>query len=368
MVGRSYSQRRAEDIGCDPRSPDRFPVLGRGSPSPRPTHFRRPPSSPGIRPHRHRSPSPMVLNSSDPDDFDSSEEGDPSEAVVTSSEADEPSDLDEGKMISTHVFELRPIVEDFGMPADSVSPDSGSPVLSPVAAVRYCQATTDACGLDMVSSRPSFSLGAVVSGGHRDGAMVDPQVAVVRLCQADSEACGDDLVWSPNSSRLGELIRGQRGDGAAMGVVQVFDSGCVEDAAMDVGGGDVEIGSAPCVSECVDGDVLLPIGAYRDALCTAMETICPCPSSSTCIAVTNVGGGVVIDAIQTMDTVRLRAAPLLSNISGGDVGFGGTVSEEVRVATVAREALRSQPTDGLRQPPSSQRYPRVELRVELGWL
>ncbi|GAB2276080.1 hypothetical protein Dimus_010819, partial [Dionaea muscipula] len=42
-------------------------------------------------------------------------------------------------------------------------------------------------------------------------------------------------------------------------------------------------------------------------------------------------------------------------LSYGNVGMGdgGLVSEEARVSPVAREAMRSQSTDGLRQPPSS---------------
>ncbi|GAB2294988.1 hypothetical protein Dimus_029178 [Dionaea muscipula] len=38
---------------------------------------------------------------------------------------------------------------------------------------------------------------------------------------------------------------------------------------------------------------------------------------------------------------------------GGSMGDGGMVREEARVAPVVREAMRSQPIDGLRQPPSS---------------
>ncbi|GAB2275947.1 hypothetical protein Dimus_010693 [Dionaea muscipula] len=58
--------------------------------------------------------------------------------------------------------------------------------------------------------------------------------------------------------------------------------------------------------------------------------------------------------------------PLSCGIVGQ--GDGGSVSEEVRGAPVAREALRSQPTDRLRQPPSSPAGSRVVLRVELGWM
>ncbi|GAB2281339.1 hypothetical protein Dimus_015935 [Dionaea muscipula] len=51
-------------------------------------------------------------------------------------------------------------------------------------------------------------------------------------------------------------------------------------------------------------------------------------------------------------------------------GDGGSVSEEVRVTSVARETLRSQPTDGLRQSPSPPAVPEsgVEGGVGMGGL
>ncbi|GAB2302766.1 hypothetical protein Dimus_036760, partial [Dionaea muscipula] len=75
-----------------------------------------------------------------------------------------------------------------------------------------------------------------------------------------------------------------------------------------------------------------------------------------------VGGGEVnkvVQGIGRFGSVRLGAVvnscvPLLP-LSCDSVGLcdGGLVSEEARVSPVAREALRLQPTDGLRQPPSS---------------
>ncbi|GAB2270711.1 hypothetical protein Dimus_005582 [Dionaea muscipula] len=49
--------------------------------------------------------------------------------------------------------------------------------------------------------------------------------------------------------------------------------------------------------------------------------------------------------------------PLFNGLVG--VGDGGSVSEEVRVTPATREALRSLPTDGLQQPPSSPVGPRL---------
>ncbi|GAB2296306.1 hypothetical protein Dimus_030430 [Dionaea muscipula] len=59
-----------------------------------------------------------------------------------------------------------------------------------------------------------------------------------------------------------------------------------------------------------------------------------------------------VDAIHT-------GAPMLPNVAAihianeGMVSVGGFVREDARVSPVVREALRSQPTDGLRQPPLS---------------
>ncbi|GAB2286634.1 hypothetical protein Dimus_021028 [Dionaea muscipula] len=60
----------------------------------------------------------------------------------------------------------------------------------------------------------------------------------------------------------------------------------------------------------------------------------------------------------SFQSANVDVQPSLSTLRQCDhlVG-GGSVSEEVRVASAAREALRSQPTDGLRQPPSSPAVP-----------
>ncbi|GAB2302954.1 hypothetical protein Dimus_036951 [Dionaea muscipula] len=59
----------------------------------------------------------------------------------------------------------------------------------------------------------------------------------------------------------------------------------------------------------------------------------------------HVGGGVVKQNVQ----------PVHSTLIGGSSvqGNGGLVTEEARVSPLVREALRSYPTDGLQQPPSS---------------
>ncbi|GAB2296304.1 hypothetical protein Dimus_030428 [Dionaea muscipula] len=109
-------------------------VLFRGSPSPRPPRVRRGPPSPGTRPRRLRSPSPVISSSTDPEEFSSAEDEDASEAAVTASEVEDMSDLEDVGLILTHAPELSPIHEEDGKIGASGSSISGSPVLSPMAA------------------------------------------------------------------------------------------------------------------------------------------------------------------------------------------------------------------------------------------
>ncbi|GAB2302279.1 hypothetical protein Dimus_036294, partial [Dionaea muscipula] len=81
-------------------------------------------------------------------------------------------------------------------------------------------------------------------------------------------------------------------------------------------------------------------------------------------------GNVVADSVHASGSVvaaSLHASSVVADKLGCGilgVGKGGAVSEEVRAASGARETLRSQPTDGLRQPPSSPTGP--ESGVEGG--
>ncbi|GAB2270720.1 hypothetical protein Dimus_005591 [Dionaea muscipula] len=146
------SGRRPREPAYDSSSPVRRPVLFHGSPSPRPPGYRRAPPSPGLRPRSQRSPSPMIFSSSDPDEFSSSEEREASEAAVTSSEAEDRSDVEDGVLASSLVLDLSPILEDVGKQGNSSSSISRSSILSPSAAILYCQAAMDSGGQDLVSS------------------------------------------------------------------------------------------------------------------------------------------------------------------------------------------------------------------------
>ncbi|GAB2302765.1 hypothetical protein Dimus_036759, partial [Dionaea muscipula] len=113
MVGRrSLSQRRVVEDRWDSRSPDqRHPVMFWGSPSPPSTFHRQPAPSPGPRAHHLRSLSPLLSSFADPAEVSSSEEGDPSKAAVTTSEAEDSGD-EAGKLILCPVSNLSPIVEE----------------------------------------------------------------------------------------------------------------------------------------------------------------------------------------------------------------------------------------------------------------
>ncbi|GAB2270700.1 hypothetical protein Dimus_005571 [Dionaea muscipula] len=285
-------------------SPDRKPSLGRGSPSPTTPHFRRGPPSPGIRPHRHRSPSPMGLSSPDPADFSSSEEMESLEAYVLPSEGDDQSDLEDGRVIPSNLLELSPILEGDGLPEASVSSGSRSSTLSPSAATLLFRALGDVC-LAMVSSfSPSFC--AEADRGLRGG----------------DEVFGDALV-----------VGGGEDDGAGGGVVL---SAAAQRGAL----GDVPVASSDAIDvarmSSVVPEAVLRIGAEP-------ENPVLLPSSSL-----SVGGQGPADAESKLGAATWLYGP----ISLGVVG-GGMVSEEGRVLPMAREALRPQPTDGLRQPSSA---------------
>ncbi|GAB2302322.1 hypothetical protein Dimus_036336, partial [Dionaea muscipula] len=73
---------------------------------------------------------------------------------------------------------------------------------------------------------------------------------------------------------------------------------------------------------------------------------------------------IVGSAMPVADPRCASLSPLLGG-SVSQVGVG-LVSEEVRVLPMAREALRPQPTDGLRQPPSSSMKPVIGVEGGVG--
>ncbi|GAB2281351.1 hypothetical protein Dimus_015947 [Dionaea muscipula] len=322
--------------GQDGRSPDWRPVFFRGSPSPRPPRFRWGPPSPGTRTRSHKTPSLMMSSSTDPGEVSSSEEGDDSEAAVTASEGEDLSDLVDGILGSSPDHDLNPILEDGGMTGASSSSMSGSPVLSPSVAVLVCQAAIDAGGRELVSSLSSL-MGADVRGDRVTGELDDKKEGAIQLilapdstgpilgegsmvvsasidCFDEAFTADDDQVCSASSPLLPDAVgRHFLGGTVVAEVVVVVDDGGV-----------VDFGDALGVMAGLDGDALPPMQVTDGVLLPVTVPGCLSLSIPPC----------------HVDTV----------VQNGD---GGLVREEAWASRVVREALRSQPTDGLRQPPST---------------
>ncbi|GAB2275892.1 hypothetical protein Dimus_010639, partial [Dionaea muscipula] len=237
--------------------------------------YRQGPPSPGTRPRRHRSPSPLISSSTDPDEVSSSEEEDASEVVVTASEVEDKSDLEAAWLILSQAPDLSPILEDDGKHGASGSSMSGSPVLLPTAAVLACQAVIVAVEQGLVSLLSSSLLDAVVSG-----------------------ECSSPVL-------AGTVL------GSDFDVPTEFGVG----DALTVEGGLVDCGDEQVASDGLDVPPTLKAG---EVVLPATVNVFPSHSTILCDDVASFGGG--------------------------------KVSEEMPSAPVAREAVRPQPTDGLRLP------------------
>ncbi|GAB2294982.1 hypothetical protein Dimus_029172 [Dionaea muscipula] len=349
MVGRTRgsTQRRYRADESLSWSPERKPILGRGSPSPTTPRFRRGPPSPGIRPHRHRSPSPMGLSSPDPADFSSSEEVEPSEATVTSSELDDQLDLEDARVISSHGLDLSPILEVDGLPEASISSGSRSPPFSPAAAALFCRGSGDFRGVDLVSSVSSSLLGDVDRG--RRGAVEVGEAALVLGNGEDEGAEGGAVpIGGGHLMTLGD-VPGSSSDS--------FDEARLPSM---VSSGVHQIASEKVTGDFSNSTVCLPIAHSSEDLDFVNSrlvkehhrAVTPQPGIARPVAVSPHSG-------DTLPGAELSEFGPIPPLCGGTVGQGdgGSVSEEVRVASVAREALRSQSTDGLRQPPLSPAVP-----------
>ncbi|GAB2281386.1 hypothetical protein Dimus_015982 [Dionaea muscipula] len=344
---RSGSVVRRETTVCsdDSVSPKaRGELLFRQSPSPAPPRSRRAPPSPWFRGRGHqRSPSPMRLDSPDPEDFSSSEDEIATVATVSTSEGEELQDsegdrpahphglelspigeIDEsilgdksasssmevldGRVISSRSLDLSPISEPDGVPEASVSPGSGSPPLSPTAAVRLCQASMSVREADVVSSSDSLAVnGGVFSGLSAGvGGISVNDVAVigdgVKVTVADS--------ISTQVSNAGTAV----GGGTLTGFVQTLEYANPRVASSMGAGIDVKVQKV----------------YVQDSRFAKMPL-----------------AGVVSQS-PSIFTSKSVDAVLSSGLCGG-----GMVSEEARVLPGARGAMRPQPTDGLRQPSSA---------------
>ncbi|GAB2302744.1 hypothetical protein Dimus_036739, partial [Dionaea muscipula] len=334
---RAVSQRRTDDDGGYSWSPVRRPVLGRGSPSPTTPRYRRGPPSPGTRPRRQRSPSPMVCSSPDPANFSSSEEVEPSEDAVTSSEDADQLDLEDGRGISSHVLQLSPILEVDGLPETSVSPGSGSPILSPAAAILHCQASIDANGDDLVCLSSSSHLGMAVIGPIGGGA---EHVVASGVCTGEADRADGGVALAAIE---GDVVV----PGATTGGFRVVadDVRCPKVPRLLLAGQRVE--SRGIEGEALDSEMVSSVSSSHQATAVSVD-FDALDATSSVDARTEIfhAGEARTEAVVSLGC---PIRPLFYD-QGGSMGLGdgGSVSEEVRVASVAREALRSQPTDGLR--------------------
>ncbi|GAB2302389.1 hypothetical protein Dimus_036403 [Dionaea muscipula] len=309
MVGRrrGVSQRRVREVRFDSSSPDPHTVsLTRGSSSPTAPHFWHAPPSPSLRSRHRRSPSPILSSSPDLEDCSSSE--------------------------SRSIPELKVLLEG-SMPATS----SGSSTLSPATAVLVC---------------------------HGSIAAVFPEDERLQLVRSES-SCS---ISSPSLDDPSSMIAGVR--------MLVADIGGEEGGEASIGGAEVA-GSTECLpcSSC-PANIEHPgsAGAAVDAVDYGGRTrlfngssLLPGASVSHCFpsfipdfgVAALVGGGEAAWVIHWSVAATPTGVPspsinaAVDIVIEGMVSVGGLVRDDARVSPVVREALRSQPTDGLRQPPSS---------------
>ncbi|GAB2281370.1 hypothetical protein Dimus_015966, partial [Dionaea muscipula] len=336
MAGRTRGsfQRRvrdAGDVGCDPRSPDGFLVFGRGLPSPGPPQYRRAPLSLGIWPILHqRSPSLMMSSSPNLDAMSSSEGGDSSSKVVLSSEVEEHSDLDVDKLDLSSSLLLSLIPEEIVKLEGSISAAvSSSPTPSPTTAVLLRQS-------------------AIAVGGHEDGR------SLLARCDSVSALSGGVyrskplslvLVDGEDGGVLGLPMMGDGHEGVTDVLCPTASVSPVSPSSLlfDVDGAPVYAKPVSAVGVVIDGgDSLSAVGWAKDEL-------------------RNMDVQTVKQNICLLTEPQLVGSNLLvanGPLCVGHIGYG-LVSEEGWVSPVAREALRSQPADGLRQSPSPPMEPMI---------
>ncbi|GAB2266116.1 hypothetical protein Dimus_001139 [Dionaea muscipula] len=178
-------------------------------------------------------------------------------------------------------------------------------------------------GMLVLSQVPDLS--PILEDGGKHGAsrssisrssVLSPK-ATVLVCQDAIDVDGRDLVSSLSSSLLDADVRGDCGCPDLAGAVLGVDTGALADVedgdALTVDGGLVDCGEALGVKDTLDR-----------------------PPTQT-------EDGVFLYATVTVG----HSQPPLRCDTTSNVG-GGSVSEEVSSAPLAREAVRPQPTDGLR--------------------
>ncbi|GAB2283952.1 hypothetical protein Dimus_018433 [Dionaea muscipula] len=364
MVGRREpSQRRVVEDCHDSRSPGpRHPVMFRGSPSPPTTFHRRPAPSPGSRPRHLRSPSPLMRSSVDPDEVSSSEEGDVDSMERTAMASEDEDDglrgMEAGLLIASFGPDLRPISKEDSIEGGSSSSMSGSPILSPAAAVRFCQEAIEAGGQALVSSQ---LLSTVIAGGREafgvgDSLGVDTPMTMVSSlvpsvlgavvptsmvsvpCPVYGDGQDREFEGGERDAPVADAVLSPVGAAVMLPVRSLpstMSVGAARVTVHDAGSGDGE--------RADEGDAVAVVEGDPDS-CVGMTVISPVFGDAQILP-------EAYDASKCKRTkfVSLPHYPLLSTDSncvgqGGD----GMVSEEGQVSLGAMEAMRPQPADGLR--------------------
>ncbi|GAB2297587.1 hypothetical protein Dimus_031681 [Dionaea muscipula] len=219
--------------------------------------------------------------------------------------------------------EMEISMEELGMPEASISQSSGSSTLSPSTAVVLCQAAIVAGGPPEVSSLHSPCLGGEDVG-----------------CAAELGDAVNAAIGAVDGFLDGDGDRGGAALAVYRGVVHFADDG----GALIVDGSNGDASGAVLVGSRCSTVVELQRAATLHA-----------GDSQPVAVVSSCSPHLGCDSRPVAGDSGPVAESLFCGIKG--LGDGGLVSEEVRVTSVTREALRSQPTDGLRQPPSPPAVP-----------
>ncbi|GAB2302372.1 hypothetical protein Dimus_036386 [Dionaea muscipula] len=238
------------------------------------------------------------------------------------------------------------IYEDGGRTRVLSSSISGSPVLLPTAAVLVCQDAIDAGGRELVSSFSSSLLGADVSASSKrvdlaeaaaiDGEGLEVAVAYSRCSDVEglrsSAEVSDDAIGDsfPHFPLVGHRVEGSGFEGDSL------DS--------EFTGGERDSPAAATAMSPVGSALLSPVGSF-------LSTMSVGAASVTAHVGAHVDGGA--EPLPSGSNLHVVVGPLSASSYlpiGGSVGHvgDGLVSEEGWVSPAAREALRSQPVDGLR--------------------
>ncbi|GAB2278856.1 hypothetical protein Dimus_013530 [Dionaea muscipula] len=308
-------------------------------------------------------PDPVPEPSLVPGEASSSDVRDVSEGDVPSEEVADCSDLEDCVPDSVPLVVLSPISEELGLSEASISPISGSSTLSPATAVLRCQDAIVDGGQLAVSSHVSPCLGAGVGRrvAEKGDASRDAFGAADGPFDVDGGRGGVDSAVGRRVGHTALCSAGSYGGGVVQGCgdgLSIDDAGVVLSPSVvpEV----AKIQACHEVSSIVDS-----VSSFADSLVgevgelhTVKHGQCPLIAGSSidvagqpfcASSVPLLGVARSVEAIHT-------GAPLLPNVAAVHIG-GGMVREEGRDPPVAKEAVRPQPADGLRQLPRSSEEP-----------